>query len=217
VQTYFSETYDQSSPEYVFTTTAQSAFLQLLTSLANIMTYPEHMMSTLDALIMSTKGIEDGSLFKRSMEGMQLDLLLKRIRLIIQGIVKSESPPEIKVKCVELLIRIGITAGNPEDLILAAQYQFEFKINISKHLGFLLNQSECFEEPKMSADDSANFSVSDSKRIQSKCNYEGENRQHTHDKMVCDGSNYFTYSDVRGLSRATRLPTREFKIAKNNT
>jgi len=79
---------------------------------------------------------------------MQLDLLLKRIRLVIQGIIESASPKDIKIKCAELLIRMGTIAGNPEDLILAAQYQFEYKIDISKHLGFFLDQSELFEEPK---------------------------------------------------------------------
>ena len=62
---------------------------------------------------------------------MQLDLLLKRIRQVIQGIIESsESPKDIKTKCVELLTRIGIIAGNPEDLILAAHYQFIHKIDL---------------------------------------------------------------------------------------
>ena len=75
---------------------------------------------------------------------MQLDLLLKNIRQVIQGIIESASPKDIKTKCAELLIRIGTIAGNPEDLILAAQYQFEYKIDISKHLEYFLAQSELF-------------------------------------------------------------------------
>ena len=37
VQTYFEKTFDNSSPEYVFNTTAQTVFIKLLTSLANVM------------------------------------------------------------------------------------------------------------------------------------------------------------------------------------
>ena len=73
------------------------------------------------------------------MEGLQLDLVLKRIRLIIQSIIKSNCPDYIRQKCVELLIRVGLVGGNPEDLILAAQFQFEYQIDISKHLGFFLD------------------------------------------------------------------------------
>ena len=36
VQTYFRETYDQSSSEFVFKTVAQTAFFNLLSSLANV-------------------------------------------------------------------------------------------------------------------------------------------------------------------------------------
>ena len=53
---------------------------------------------------------------------MQLDLIFKRIRLIVEGVLRSNAKDEIKVKCVELLIRNGLIGGNPEDLILAAQF-----------------------------------------------------------------------------------------------
>jgi len=184
------------------------------------MAYPELMNDTLEALIMATKGIDNGTLFSRSKEGMQIDLLFKRIRTVISGVVKGDSSQDIKVKCVELLMRIGVIAGNPEDLILAAQYQFEFKIDISKHLGFILSQSEVYEEPKSNAEetgDAFKIPAESKNRIQNKCDYEGpENRGHSHDKMAGDGSNYFTYCDARGFSRATSNETNEWKIAKVN-
>ena len=73
--------------------------------------------------------------------------MLKRIRLIVKGIIKSNCPDYIRLKCVELLIRIGLVGGNPEDLILAAQFQFEFKLDISRHLEFFLDKTEIFETP----------------------------------------------------------------------
>ena len=69
---------------------------------------------------MATKGIDNGTLFSRTEEGMQIDLLFKRIRTVISGVVRGDSSQDIKVKGVELLIRIGLIAANPEDLILAA-------------------------------------------------------------------------------------------------
>ena len=50
-------------------------------------------------------------------------------------------------------MRMGCASANPEDLILAAQYQFEFKIDISRHLDFFLKQSELYEEPKLEDED----------------------------------------------------------------
>ena len=44
---------------------------------------PEHLSKAVEALLMSTKNIGDGQLFSRENSGMQLDLLLKRIRNII--------------------------------------------------------------------------------------------------------------------------------------
>ena len=72
--------------------------------------------------------------------------------------------------CVELLMRMGTASANPEDLILAAQYQFEFKIDISKHLDFFLKQSELFEEPKLEDEEEeenadSQFNKTEKKRI----------------------------------------------------
>ena len=55
-------------------------------------------------------------------------------------------------------MRMGTASANPEDLILAAHYQYEYKIDISKHLDFFLKQSEVFEEPKVEDEDEFNAS-----------------------------------------------------------
>lgn len=71
-------------------------------------------------------------------------------------------------------MRLGMIAASPEDLILAAQFQFELKIDISEYLEFFLKQSEKFEEPSSAAEETgANFSKTDKKRIQNRCGYEG--------------------------------------------
>ena len=67
-------------------------------------------------------------------------------------------------------MRMGAATANPEDLILAAQYQFEFKIDISRHLDFFLKQSELFEEPKLEDEEEEEgvedlFNKTDKKRI----------------------------------------------------
>ena len=102
---------------------------------------------------------------------MQIDLLLKRIRTIILSVIRSNELREenLKAKCVELLMRMGCVSANPEDLILAAQFQFEFKIDISRHLDFFLKQSEVFEEPKLEDEDDEeneeDFAKTEKKRI----------------------------------------------------
>jgi hypothetical protein len=100
---------------------------------------------------------------------LQLDLIFKRIRLIVEGVLRSNAKDEIKVKCVELLIRNGLIGGNPEDLILAAQFQYEFRLDISKHLGFFLDKSELFDEPP----DETQFALKDGTRVTGKLDYNG--------------------------------------------
>ena len=53
-------------------------------------------------------------------------------------------------------MRIGIVSASAEYLILAAQYQFELKIDISSQLEFFLKQSEVFVEPKSADQDEDN-------------------------------------------------------------
>ena len=67
-------------------------------------------------------------------------------------------------------MRMGCASANPEDLILAAQFQFEFKIDISRHLDFFLKQNELFEEPKLEDEeeeegDDDQFKKTEKKRI----------------------------------------------------
>ena len=162
---------------------------------------------------MATHGISDGSLFSRDAQGMQIDLLFKKIRSIILSAIRSSELKDDKVKsqCVELLMRMGCASANPEDLILAAQFQFEFKIDISRHLDFFLKQNENFEEPKLEDEDEEEadddqFKKTDKKRIQNRCSYEGNgsDRQHPQDKMCCDGQSFFSFANDRGLTRANK-------------
>ena len=102
---------------------------------------------------------------------MQFDLVLKKIRSIVLKVIESQDLQDhsLKCMCIELLMRMGTAAANPEDLILAAQYQWEFKIDLSKHLEFFLKQSEVFEEPKLQDieefnEDSA-YNMTDKRRI----------------------------------------------------
>lgn len=122
VQTYFKETFDQSdSGSFAYQATAQSVFLNLLGSFVNnLIENPENLSSAIDALIMSTHGVAPGGAFGRNAESLKMDLILKKIRAIVQGVLKGDAPAELKGKCVELLMRLGLMAGNPEDLILAA-------------------------------------------------------------------------------------------------
>ena len=223
MQTYFRETYDQSSSEYVFKTVAQTAFFNLLHNLANASAQDANQLKDIiDAILMSTKGIGEGSLFSKDKEGFQFDLLMKRIRhLIVQVMGSQNTTQELRVKCTEMLMRVGMIAASPEDLILASQYQYEFKIDISRYLGMILNQSEVFEEPKSTTEESGDLfklNKDEKKRIQNKCDYEGPgNRQHGWDKLACDGAHYFTFAEDRGLCKATRDAEAKWKIAKCNT
>lgn len=118
IEVYFREQFDHGTAEYAFTTTAQTAFVAILSSLAD--TKITQIEAVIDALLMSTKGIEIGALFSVDKTGMQLDLLLRRIRQIIDNIIRGNSGHGLKTKCVELLMRIGTLTTSPEDLIMAA-------------------------------------------------------------------------------------------------
>ena len=151
---------------------------------------------------------------------MQLDLLLKRIRQVIQGIIESsESPKDIKTKCVELLTRIGIIAGNPEDLILAAHYQFIHKIDISKHLGFFVKKSisEIFKEPLSAVNQEIKLQEA-KKRISGRVSY-GNKREDRHNestKFACDGTYFYSFDKGKGLSRALKTPVGDWEIEQFN-
>ena len=101
VMTYFRETFDQSSNSFGLITTAQSVFLKMMGGLVkNMIEQPENLSKAIEALLMATQGIPDGSLFNREGAGMQLDLLLKQIRSILLGVIQSEAAMDLKIKCV---------------------------------------------------------------------------------------------------------------------
>ena len=168
--TYFRDQFDNSSPNYAFETTAQSVFVGLLSTFVDKIESKDQLANVLDALVLSTKGVTPSSLFSKDRSGMQLDLLLKRIRRILESVIHTQ--PELRGKCVEVLMRLGLMLASPEDLIMAAQYQYKFKIDISSQLTFFSTESEIFEEPKSAIDSSTVFKVNhNAQRIQDKCDY----------------------------------------------
>ena len=66
----------------------------------NMIEQPENLSKAIEALLMATQGIPDGSLFNREGAGMQLDLLLKQIRSILLSVIQSEAAMDLKIKCV---------------------------------------------------------------------------------------------------------------------
>lgn len=94
--------------------------MAVLTGLMTNVTSANQLETVIDALLMSTVGVDNGALFKRDKAGMQLDLLLRRVREIIENVIRGDSSFELKTKCVQALLRIGTLTGCPEDLIMAA-------------------------------------------------------------------------------------------------
>ena len=91
--------------------------------------------SILEEMYNSTKSASPKDMFSASAEGFIQDLRLKKLRgLLIKTISDNTSQGELRDLCVRLLLRIGLISASPEDLLLAAKYQFEFKIDISNEL-----------------------------------------------------------------------------------
>ena len=66
------------------------------------------------------------------------DLKSQGLRKIMVDVISSEkSQGELRELCVRLLFRFGMIFASPEDLLLAAQYQFDYKIDISDELEYL--------------------------------------------------------------------------------
>ena len=81
-------------------------------------------------------------------EGIARDLFVKRVRDFLLYFIESESTSkELRAKCVELLMRMGLVAANAENLILAAQFQFQFEIDISRHLNYFFPLPDKFDPP----------------------------------------------------------------------
>ena len=58
---------------------------------SNLMENPENLSKAIEALLMASQGIPDGSLFSRDAQGMQIDLLLKKIRTIILKVIQNRA------------------------------------------------------------------------------------------------------------------------------
>ena len=79
-------------------------------------------------------------MYTEEKEGLARDLLMKRVRDFLLSFIESpNSPDNLKAKCIELLMALGLIFGNAENLILAAQFQFQYNIDISKHLVYFFD------------------------------------------------------------------------------
>lgn len=91
IQTYFRETFDQSSNEFAFVTSAQTVFFNMMNGLVNnLLQNPQNLSKAIEGLLMATQGIPDGSLFSRDGNGMQIDLLFKKIRSIVLQVIQNK-------------------------------------------------------------------------------------------------------------------------------
>ena len=128
--------------------TTNTIFMHLLNGLtSNLAANTQGVLAVVDALLQSTQGISEGSLFGLDKEGLARDLIFKRLREFLLHFIEGEYERGLKEKCVLLMTRIGFIGGNPEDLMRAAQFQLDFEIDISNNLHYFFSRSDKYEEP----------------------------------------------------------------------
>ena len=209
--TYTQETFEQGNEEFGFMATTNTIFMHLLNGLtSNLAANTDGVLAVVEALLQATQGIGEGALFSYDKEGLARDLIFKRVREFLLYFIEGQFDRGLKEKCVLLMTRIGFIAGNPEDLMRAAQFQLDFEIDISNNLQYFFTRSDIYEEPTLAdGDDSAakfsHTSIGGDNRIQTRCTFNDRtDRQDAMDKFACDGDNYYTWSKDYGLTRTKR-------------
>jgi hypothetical protein len=70
---------------------------------------------------------------------------LARIRKTLVSLIKRTSvSPTLREKCIALLFRFGMLYSSTEDLLLAANFQYKYEVDLREHLEFFTNQGELF-------------------------------------------------------------------------
>lgn len=149
VITYCQESHEDSDPKYSYESTIQSVFFGLLNSMSGELAgKTEQVTLIVNTLLNMLLHVEDGKMYDVEKEGIARDLLVKRVRDFLLTFIENENTSkELRAKCVELLMRMGLVAANAENLILAAQFQLQFEIDISRHLNFFFPLSDKFDPP----------------------------------------------------------------------
>ena len=147
--TYSQESLEDGDVQFGFKATINSVFFNLLNSLTGALAgNTDAVLAVVDVLLKSTQGVQPGSMYLEDKEGVSRDLMVKRVRdFLLPFIEKADTPKNLKSKCIELLMALGLIFGNAENLILAAQFQFQYNIDISKHLVFFFDKKDKFEAP----------------------------------------------------------------------
>ena len=66
------------------------------------------------------------------------DLQLKETRkLLVELLNLKKQTNDVRALAIRLLFRMGMIFASPVDLLLAAQYQLDYKIDISDELAYL--------------------------------------------------------------------------------
>ena len=131
---------------FAFKTALGSSFLNASIRTLDLASNEMVVKTIMEELYIYTRSAEPKDMFNTKIDGFMQDLWLKKLRaFLVKTISSKKSQGELRELCVRLLLRIGLISGNPEDLLLATKYQFEFKIDISDELEYLCKQSEVFK------------------------------------------------------------------------
>ena len=200
-------------------------FFNLLNSLTGALAgNSDAVLAVVEALLKSTQGVAHGSMYTEEKEGLARDLLMKRVRDFLLSFIESpNSPDNLKAKCIELLLALGLIFGHAENLILAAQFQFQYNIDISKHLVYFFDKSDKFDPPVTDdqgvSTDKWNVSPDHTNRsnhIQNRCSFKnGGDRQEPHHKTITDGSHYFNWADNKGLLKTPKKANGEWESSSD--
>ena len=222
---YSQETLEDGDSQFGFKATLNTVFFNLLNSLTGALAgNTDAVLAVIDALLRSTQGVQPGSMYSEDKDGLARDLLMKRVRDFLLPFIENNNTPEnLKSKCIELLMALGLIFGNAESLILAAQFQFTYNIDISKHLVYFFDKKDRYDPPTTDdqgvSTDKWAISPDHTNRgnhIQNRCSFKnGGDRQEPHHKTITDGSFYYSWADNKGLLKTPKKSNGEWESSSD--
>ena len=106
------------------------------------------------------------------------------MRKLLNSVIQHQAPSSLANTAVRLLLRIGLTYGSGQDLILAADAASKLKVDLRADLDFLCQQGEKLLDPPSSSGGGGNdlWEGINNEELQSRVGYFGmDDRTHLGD------------------------------------
>ena len=105
----------------------------------------EFILNLVSEMLEQARGVGQGDFVKGAFKHLHHDLKLLRLRKLLSIIIRSaNSGDELRSQAIRLLLRLGYMFSSAHDMLLAAEFQKEYSVDISYDLMPLLDKSESF-------------------------------------------------------------------------